>query len=211
MIFPAIDLMDGGAQWIHIVDLDGAKHGNAEQSELIINIAKNTKLKIQTGGGIRSLEQIKRLLEGGVERVVIGSLAITNPVMVKFWLSELGPERIVLALDVNIGEDGLPYPATRGWTETTETSLWDILADYSGSGLKTVLVTDIGRDGVMVGSNVELYKELAVQFPSLDIITSGGVGTLEHVKTLKTLNPHGIIIGKALYEGAFTIEDAIKC
>ena len=241
MIFPAIDLMDGGcvrlhkgdfskrtnydvdpvkvaqsyeaagAQWIHIVDLDGAKHGNAEQSDLIINIAKATNLKVQTGGGIRDLGQIKRLLDGGVERVVIGSLAITNPVMVKFWLTELGAERIVLALDVNIGDDGVPYPATRGWTEAAEKSLWDVLADYSGSGLKTVLVTDIGRDGVMVGSNVALYKDIAAQFPALDIITSGGVGKLSHVKSLKKLNPHGIIIGKALYEGAFSVEDAIKC
>jgi len=241
MIFPAIDLMDGGcvrlhkgdfskrtnydvdpvavaksyedagAKWIHIVDLDGAKHGSTEQSELIINIAKGTNLKVQTGGGIRDLSQIKRLLDGGVERVVIGSLAITNPVMVKFWLSELGPERLVLALDVNIGDDGVPYPATRGWTEAAEKSLWDVLADYAGSGLKTALVTDIGRDGVMVGSNVELYKDIAAQFPDLDIITSGGVGKLAHVKALKKLKPHGIIIGKALYEGAFTVEDAIKC
>lgn len=200
-----------GAEWIHIVDLDGAKHGKAEQSELIINIAKSTTLKVQTGGGLRDLEQIKRLLDGGVERVVIGSLAITNPVMVKFWLSELGPKRVVLALDVNINDDGVPYPATRGWTEAAKKSLWDVLGDYSGSGLKTVLVTDIGRDGVMIGSNVELYKDIAMQFPTLDIITSGGVGKLAHVKALKALNPHGIIIGKALYEGAFTVEDAIKC
>ena len=241
MIFPAIDLMDGGcvrlhkgdfaqrtnydvdpisvaksyedagAKWIHIVDLDGAKHGSTTQSNLIIDIAKSTELKVQTGGGIRDLGQIKRLLDGGVERVVIGSLAITNPVMVKFWLSELGPERIVLALDVNINDDGVPYPATRGWTEAADKSLWDVLSDYSGSGLKTVLVTDIGRDGVMVGSNVDLYKDIAARFPDLDIITSGGVGKIAHVKALKKLRPHGIIIGKALYEGAFTVEDAIKC
>ena len=131
--------------------------------------------------------------------------------MVKFWLSELGPERIVLALDVNINDDGVPYPATRGWTEAADKSLWDVLSDYSGSGLKTVLVTDIGRDGVMVGSNVDLYKDIAARFPDLDIITSGGVGKIAHVKALKKLKPHGIIIGKALYEGAFTVEDAIKC
>ncbi|MEP1229275.1 MAG: 1-(5-phosphoribosyl)-5-[(5-phosphoribosylamino)methylideneamino]imidazole-4-carboxamide isomerase [Litorimonas sp.] len=241
MIFPAIDLMDGGcvrlhkgdftqrtnydgdpitiaksyedagAEWIHIVDLDGAKNGNAEQSELITNIATRTNLKIQTGGGIRTLEHIQRLLNGGVERVVIGSLAITNPVMVKFWISELGAERIVLALDVNINNDGVPYPATRGWTEAADKSLWDVLRDYTGSGLKTVLVTDIGRDGVMAGSNIELYKNIANRFPALDIITSGGVGTISHVKALKALKPHGIIIGKALYEGAFTVEDAITC
>ena len=136
MIFPAIDLMDGGcvrlhkgdfaqrtnydvdpisvaksyedagAKWIHIVDLDGAKHGSTTQSNLIIDIAKSTELKVQTGGGIRDLGQIKRLLDGGVERVVIGSRAITNPVMVKFWLSELGPERIVLALIIDVDIEG---------------------------------------------------------------------------------------------------------
>ena len=241
MIYPAIDLMDGGcvrlfkgdfnqrtdyavspldvakgyaaagAEWMHIVDLDGAKHGKTEQADLIMEIARESGLQIQTGGGLRELAQIQRLLSGGVNRVVIGSLAVTNPQMVKFWISEIGQEQICVALDVNIGEDGEPYPATRGWTEASERTLWHVLDDYMGTGLKTILVTDIGRDGVEGGSNVELYQQIMINYPTLNLITSGGVGTLDHVSALKELNPYGIIIGKALYEDRFTLEEAIAC
>lgn len=241
MIFPAMDLMDGGcvrllkgdfgartnydadpvdvargyaeagAEWMHIVDLDGAKNGQAEQSELILKVANSANIKVQTGGGLRDLAQIKRLLDGGVDRVVIGSLAVTNPQMVKHWLREVGPESICLALDVNQGEDGEYRPATKGWTEQSKKTLWEVIGDFLGSGLKTILVTDIGRDGMQTGGNLALYKRIQSEFPSLDLITSGGVGTLDHVKDLKALNPHGIIIGKALYEGAFTLEEAMTC
>lgn len=241
MIFPAIDLMDGrcvrlfkgdfnqrteygmtpiemaksfrdaGTEWLHVVDLDGAKHAASEQSDLIIQIAKESGLRVQTGGGLRDLAQIQRLLEGGVERAVIGSLALSNPQMVKFWLGDLGSDKIVLALDVKYGDDGEPYPTSHGWTETGEKTLWNILDDYSGSGLKTILVTDIDRDGVLGGSNVKLYEDIAERYPDLDLITSGGVGTLDDVKALKKLQPHGIIIGKALYENKFSLEDAINC
>ena len=241
MIFPAIDIMDGGcvrlfkgdfnqrtnydaspmevaksyaaagAEWMHIVDLDGAKHGKTEQADLIIKVAKESGLKVQTGGGLRDLSQIQRLLDGGVERAVIGSLAVTNPQMVKFWIKEVGQQKICVALDVNIGEDGEPYPATRGWTETGSRTLWDVLDDYMGTGLSTILVTDISKDGVLSGANVDLYKSIMVQYPTLNLITSGGVGTLAHVKALKKLNPYGVIIGKALYENKFTLEEAIAC
>lgn len=241
MIYPAIDLMDGGcvrlfkgdfnqrtdyavspldvakgyaaagAEWMHIVDLDGAKHGKTEQTELIMEIARESGLKVQTGGGLRELSQIQNLLKGGVNRAVIGSLAVTNPQMVKFWISEVGQNHICIALDVNIREDGEPYPATRGWTEAGERTLWHVLDDYMGTGLKTILVTDIDRDGVESGSNIELYKKIMTNYPTLNLITSGGVGTLNHVAELKALKPYGVIIGKALYEKRFTLEDAITC
>lgn len=241
MIFPAIDLMDGGcvrlfkgdfnqrtnyetspmavaksyaeagAEWMHIVDLDGAKHGKSEQTDLIIRIAQESGLKVQTGGGLRELAQIQQLLQGGVERAVIGSLAVTNPQMVKFWINEIGQDKICVALDVNIGEDGEPYPATRGWTETGSKTLWDVLDDYMGTGLLTILVTDISKDGALGGANVKLYKKILTNYPTLNLITSGGVGTLSHVKALKALNPYGVIIGKALYENKFTLEEAIAC
>ena len=241
MIFPAMDLMDGGcvrllkgdfaartnyatdpievannyasagAEWMHIVDLDGAKNGQAEQSDLILKIANSADIKVQTGGGLRNLAQIKRLLEGGVNRVVIGSLAVTNPQMVKHWLRDVGPDAICLALDVNQGEDGEFRPATKGWTEASNKTIWDVIGDYLGSGLKTILVTDIGRDGMQTGGNIDLYKRIQSEFPSLDLISSGGVGTLDHVRDLKAIDPYGIIIGKALYEGAFTLPEAIQC
>ncbi|MEP4051739.1 MAG: 1-(5-phosphoribosyl)-5-[(5-phosphoribosylamino)methylideneamino]imidazole-4-carboxamide isomerase [Litorimonas sp.] len=241
MIFPAMDLMDGGcvrllkgdfgartnysadpvdvamgyaaagAEWMHIVDLDGAKNGQAEQSDLILKVANSADIKVQTGGGLRDLAQIKRLLDGGVDRVVIGSLAVTNPQMVKHWLREVGPDAICLALDVNQGEDGEYRPATKGWTEASKKTLWEVLGDFIGSGLKTILVTDIGRDGMQTGGNLDLYKRIQSEFPTLDLITSGGVGTLDHVKDLKAINPYGLIIGKALYEGAFTLDEAMTC
>lgn len=241
MIIPAIDLIDGrcvrlykgdfnqrtdydkdpidvakrfaaeGAERMHIVDLDGAKHGKSAQSDLIMKIAAESGLKVQTGGGIRDLSQIQRLLDGGIDRVVVGSLSVTNPQMVKFWLNEVTPSKIVVALDVNLDENGVPYPATRGWLEAGKRSLWEIMDDYSGSGLNTVLITDIGRDGVLGGSNVDLYKEVQSSYPTLNVITSGGVGSIDDVKALKALKPHGIIIGKALYENKFTVADAVAC
>lgn len=241
MIYPAIDLMDGGcvrlfkgdfnqrtdyeispvemakdfaaagAEWVHIVDLDGAKSGHTQQTGLIVDIAQESGLKVQTGGGIRDLSQIQTLLNGGVDRVVIGSLAESNPEMVKYWMSELGPERLTLALDVMIDDAGTPRPAVRGWTEESDKTLWHVIDGYANSGLKNILVTDIAKDGVLEGSNIPLYKKIRSDYPDLELITSGGVGSLKDVKALKKINPAGIIIGKALYEGKFDVKQAIAC
>ncbi|MGB6231364.1 MAG: 1-(5-phosphoribosyl)-5-[(5-phosphoribosylamino)methylideneamino]imidazole-4-carboxamide isomerase [Litorimonas sp.] len=240
MIFPAIDLMSGrcvrllkgrfdaktqydldpvevakgfkgsGAEWMHVVDLDGAKSGSVSQSDLIGQIARESGLRVQTGGGLRDVATIQRLLDAGVERVVIGSLAVTQPIMVRRWLEELGSDRIVLAFDLHV-KKRVAFPAIKGWTETVETPFSEILDGYRGSGLKTVLVTDIGRDGAETGGNTDLYKSILTDYPTLDLITSGGVGTLDHVRELKALDPYGIIIGRALYEGNFTLEEAIAC
>ena len=241
MIIPAIDIMNGGcvrllkgnfsdrtnydispiemakkfaldgADWIHIVDLDGARDGNLTQINLIIEIAQSCGVNIQTGGGIRELIHIKKLISNGIKRVVIGSLAVTNPRKVKSWIKELDNDRICIALDVNIDAQGIPYPAIRGWTESSDNSLWDILDDYVDSGLRTLLVTDINRDGAEMGSNVSLYQKIQDKHPKLNLITSGGVGSIKHVKALKALRPYGIIIGKAIYEGRFTLEQVINC
>ena len=239
MIFPAIDLMDrrcvrlfkgdfdqrtdyeatpmdvaksyadAGAEWMHVVDLDGAKLGMSTQSDLIMELATESGLKVQTGGGIRDAAQIKRLLDGGIARVVIGSLAVSNKKLVSSWMSEFGADKIVLALDVNIGQDGQPRPALKGWTEDSPETIWDVIEAYET--VQTLLVTDISKDGVLGGANVALYQEIIKKHPDIDLITSGGVGNLEHVKELKSLNPHGVIIGKALYENKFTVAEAIAC
>ncbi|MCF6274266.1 MAG: 1-(5-phosphoribosyl)-5-[(5-phosphoribosylamino)methylideneamino]imidazole-4-carboxamide isomerase [Robiginitomaculum sp.] len=241
MIFPAIDLMDGGcvrllkgdfdqrtnyaadplevaqgfakagAQYLHIVDLDGAKHQMAEQSGLIIKIARAVNMKVQTGGGLRTLEQIKTLLKGGIERVVIGSLAVSDPALVKSWMCELGSEKIVLAIDIMVDLDGTPRPATHGWTQTSDQSLWQVIEDFKDANLQTILVTDIAKDGGLGGANISLYQDIQKRYPKLDLITSGGVGSLEDITNLKALNPAGIIVGKALYENKFTLEQAITC
>jgi phosphoribosylformimino-5-aminoimidazole carboxamide ribotide isomerase len=200
-----------GADWIHIVDLDGAKDGKQAQSSLIIEIAQTCGINIQTGGGIRDLNHVKKLIDNGVKRVVIGSLAVTNPDKVKLWIKELPNDSICIALDVNIDKRGIPYPAIRGWTEPNDKSLWNILNNYIDSGLETILVTDINRDGAELGSNLSLYENIQDKYPNLNLITSGGVGSIKHVESLKLLNPYGIIIGKALYENRFTLEQAINC
>ena len=239
MIFPAIDLMGGqcvrllkgrfdartdydadpidvargyaaqGAEWMHVVDLDGAKAGTSMQAELIGRIARESGLRVQAGGGVRDLGAVQRLLDAGVERVVIGSLAVTQPVMVKRWLKELGPERLCLAFDVNLDERGTAYPAIKGWTEGTSEPFTEVLDGYAGSGLRTILVTDIGRDGAETGGNTDLYADILRDYPTLQVITSGGVGTLDHVRALKALKPYGVIVGRALYEGNFTVAEAI--
>jgi len=241
MIFPAIDLMDGGcvrllkgdfsqrtnysvdpalmaqnfeaagAKWLHVVDLDGAKNHMAAQSDLIIEIANATKMKVQTGGGLRDAEQIKYLLGGGIERVVIGSLAVKNPNLVAEWMQEFGPEKIVLAIDIFLDLDGTPRPATHGWTQTSKLSLWQVIDGFLSAGLQTILVTDIAKDGGLQGSNISLYLDIMRRYPDIDLITSGGVGALQDVVKLKTLNPAGIIIGKALYENKFTLAEAVSC
>jgi len=241
MIFPAIDLMDGGcvrlikgdfdqrtnysadpiemacsfasagAQWLHVVDLDGAKNHIAAQSDLIIEIAKSTDMKVQTGGGLRNAQQVKYFLDNGLERVVIGSLAVKKPNLVTEWLREFGSEKIVLAIDIFLDLDGTPRPATHGWTQPSELSLWQVIDAFLDAGLKTILVTDIAKDGGLQGSNIGLYTNIMVRYPTLDLISSGGVGTLENVRDLKRLNPAGIIIGKALYENKFTLYEAITC
>jgi len=241
MIFPAIDLMDGGcvrllkgdfdqrtnytaspietarnfeaagAKWLHVVDLDGAKNQNAAQSNLIIKIARSVNMKVQTGGGLRNIEQIKYLLNNGLERIVVGSLAVKEPELVKTWMGELGPDKIVLAIDIFLDLDGTPRPATHGWTETSEQSLWQVIDTFLETGLQTILVTDISKDGGLQGSNVGLYKDIMSRYPDLDLISSGGVGALTDVRALKNLKPAGIIIGKALYENKFSLSEAIAC
>ncbi len=241
MIFPAIDLMDGGcvrllkgdftqrtnyaadpiamaqsfadagAEWIHIVDLDGAKNQMATQSKLIIDIAKAANIKVQTGGGLRTIEQAQTLLDGGIERVVIGSLAVKNPALIKNWMAEFGSKKIVLAIDVILDSEGTPRPTTHGWTKTSKQSLWQVIDEFLDAGLQTILVTDIAKDGALQGSNVALYKTIMRRYPNLDLISSGGVGSLDDVRALKAVNPAGIIIGKALYENKFSLAEALSC
>ncbi len=241
MIFPAIDLMDGGcvrllkgdftqrtnyatnpismaqsfadagAEWLHIVDLDGAKNQIAEQSKLIIEIAKAANIKVQTGGGLRNIKQVKALLDGGIQRVVIGSLAVKNPALIKRWMAELGPEKIVLAIDVIMDSEGTPRPTTHGWTKVSKQSLWQVIDEFLGADLQTILVTDIAKDGALQGSNIALYETIMRRYPKLDLISSGGVGSLDDVRALKAVGPAGIIIGKALYENKFTLREALSC
>ena len=200
---------EDGAEWIHIIDLDGAKKGSPQQLDLIVELKKQTQLKIQTGGGIRNIEEAELVLDSGIDRVIIGSLALASPKSIINLITKYGAERIVLALDVNI-ENEIPFIATHGWQNATDFKLYDALSQFSDFGAEHFLVTDISCDGMLLGPNITLYEMLAIAYPTLNIQASGGVSSLEDIKLLHENKSEGVIVGKALYEGVFTLNDAIK-
>ncbi|MDG5899376.1 1-(5-phosphoribosyl)-5-[(5-phosphoribosylamino)methylideneamino]imidazole-4-carboxamide isomerase [Shewanella xiamenensis] len=241
MIIPAIDLIDGkvvrlyqgdygqqttfdlsplaqlqsyqdqGAKWLHIVDLTGAKEPAKRQTTLIAKLTAGLNANIQVGGGIRTEEQVAELLSLGVKRVVIGSLAVKEPELVKSWFNKFGSEAICLALDVNINQSGEKIVAVSGWQSGGGKSLESIVEDFSQVGLKHALVTDISRDGTLTGANTELYRELSSRYPDIAWQASGGIATLEDVTAVRDSGAAGIIIGKALLINQFNVAEAIQC
>ena len=199
-----------GATWVHIVDLDGAKAGQAVQHALIGELAAGTTASIQSGGGVRTVEDVERLLDAGVSRVVVGSLAVTKPDDVAAWLARFGPERLTLAFDVRVGEDGVPTPSLKGWTEAADFDLWDALDRYPAGTLSHVLITDVGRDGALTGPNLDLLAEARRRRPDLKIQASGGVSSLDDLTAAAAIGCDGAIVGRAIYEGRFTTGQAIE-
>jgi len=189
---------------LHIVDLDGARSGTQENRAIISAIAAESQLSIQIGGGIRDRETVSDWLSAGIGRCVIGSLAITQPDAVKAWLVQLGPEHIVLALDVNIDAMGTPMITTHGWTRPSDTSVYECIEDYRHVGLRHVLCTDVSRDGAMAGPNLELYKGIMVRFPDLQLQASGGVRDIRDLEALRDLGIPAAITGRALLDGKIT-------
>ncbi len=200
---------DAGAAWLHVVDLDGAKAGSVQQLALIAAIAQKTTLKVQAGGGVRHETDITALLGAGAARVIIGSLAIKNPDLVRTWLRHFGGDKIVLAFDVRLSATGLPEVLTEGWQEGSAHSLWNALDAYRGSGLQTILCTDVSRDGMMTGSNRSLYAKIQQKHAGLSLLASGGACSLDDVLALEAQGLGGVIIGKALYEGAIDLKAAL--
>ena len=205
------DYADQGATWLHIVDLTGAKDTSKRQLTLIKSMVDTKRMQFQAGGGIRSEEEVAQLLDIGVSRVVIGSLAVKQPELVKSWVTKYGAEHIVLALDINISENGEKLIATHGWQENSGVALEDLLNDFASVGARHVLCTDISRDGTLQGANVELYEEMAARFPNVSWQASGGIGSLNDISALKPTNVGGVILGRALLEGKFTVKEAIAC
>ncbi|GLR72005.1 1-(5-phosphoribosyl)-5-[(5-phosphoribosylamino)methylideneamino]imidazole-4-carboxamide isomerase [Agaribacter marinus] len=241
MIIPAIDLINGkvvrlyqgdyeqtteytydpidvvktyanaGADILHIVDLTGAKDTSKRQIPLIKDMVATGVMRFQSGGGIRTEQDVTDLLDAGIERVVIGSLAVSERVLVAEWFKKYGPDAIVLALDVNIDEQGNKYVATHGWQENSGVSIDELIAYYAEFGLKHVLCTDISRDGTLQGSNNALYAELVASYPMIQWQASGGIGSIDDIKALIPTNVQGVILGRALLEGKFTLEEALSC
>ena len=201
---------DEGAGWVHVVDLDGAEAGRAVQHDLIGRLAATRLAHVQSGGGVRSVEDVERLLTAGVSRVVVGSLAVTKPDAVAEWLARFGPERLTLAFDVRLGDDGLPTPALKGWTEAAGFDLWTAIDRYPAGTLSHVLVTDVGRDGALTGPNLDLLAEVVRRRPDLKVQASGGVATLDDLEACADIGCDGAITGRAIYEGRFTVSEAIE-
>lgn len=195
-----------GAKWLHLVDLDGARDPDKRQVSAIGDIITASGLKVQTGGGIRNGDDVQMLLDAGASRIVIGSLAVKDPVATRAIFNKFGGDVICLATDV-IPQNGAYMIAVSGWQEESQVSLDELIARYMDDGLQHILCTDISRDGTMEGCNIELYKNLKSSFPNLAIQASGGVNGLDD---LRALNSDGVIIGKALYEGVFSVKQAIE-
>lgn len=202
----AKDYCNLGAKWLHVVDLDGAQSGSPKNLSLIKMISSITGLKIQLGGGIRSTSHAIEALDY-VDRVVIGSLALLKPILVKKWLKDLDSDRFCLALDINLDKDGIPHVTTHGWTKNSNNTLWDLLESYSETNLKHVLCTDIARDGALLGPNVSLYHECVDRYPHIDFQASGGVRDVNDLHVLKKTGVAYAISGKALLEQRFSKEE----
>lgn len=194
---------DSGASWAHVVDLDGARSGSPVQHGLLAALTRLAPLKIQVAGGVRTADHVATLLHAGASRVVVGSLAVRDPDATTALLDRFGPECITLSLDVRLVDD-IPVVATHGWQEDSGLSLWDVAARYPGA--RHLLLTDIGRDGMLQGPNHELLEEAVARLPHLAIQASGGVTSLDDLTRLTTA---GAILGRAMWEGKLRLSEAI--
>ncbi|NLJ72450.1 MAG: 1-(5-phosphoribosyl)-5-[(5-phosphoribosylamino)methylideneamino]imidazole-4-carboxamide isomerase [Syntrophomonadaceae bacterium] len=202
----ALDFANKGAEWLHIVDLDGAFLGKPTNLQAIEAIRKKINIPLQVGGGLRTIEDVRLLLKIGVTRVIIGTKAVSSPDFIKELLDEFGAQQIVLGIDAKNG-----LVATEGWVNTLEISAWDFGRQMADLGVRYAVYTDIAKDGLLKGPNFTATKEMTTT--NLQIIASGGVTSLDDLKRLKEMESDGLvgaIIGKAIYEGKISIEDAIK-
>ena len=199
----ARDFKNKGAEYIHVVDLEGAKLGRPAHLEMVTAIAKETGLFIEIGGGIRKMETVEAYLSAGASRVILGTAAVTDEEFLKTALNTYG-DKIAVGADVADGQI-----AIKGWVEKSAYSLDGFLEKMQTLGVKTVICTDISKDGAMKGTNRALYKKLGEKY-ALDIVASGGVSTLDDVEALAKMDLYGAIIGKAYYIGAIDLEEAIK-
>ena len=199
----AQDFAAKGAVCIHLVDLEGAKNGTTPNFETVAAIKRETGLLCEIGGGIRSMETIEKYLSAGIDRVILGTAAVTEPGFVEAAVAKFG-DKIAVGIDIKDG-----YVAIKGWTVKSEENAMDFTAKMEKIGVKTMICTDISKDGAMEGTNHALYRELSEKF-SMNIIASGGVSSLEDVQRLSKLGIHGAIVGKAYYTGAIDLAQAIE-
>lgn len=232
-IFPAIDLRDGkvvrllkgnydemtvygddplaaakkfanaGAEFLHVVDLDGAKDGDTPNFQVVRSLAKESGLKVEIGGGIRDEETIRKYIDAGVYRVILGTIAVKDPAFTKSMIRKYG-EKVAVGVDIS-GRN----VAIHGWTCVSEISVDEIFAKLCADGVSCIICTDISKDGAMEGTNRQLYKELSEKYPAA-IVASGGVSSMDDVLALAEMGIYGAIIGKALYTGDIDLREAIE-
>jgi len=192
-----------GAEYIHMVDLEGAKEGTTPNFDIVRSVAIESGLKVEIGGGIRNEETVKRYIDAGVMRVILGTAAVNDSAFLEKMCSQYG-DKIAVGADLKDGE-----VAVKGWTEKSGVSGMDFCKRMQDMGVKTIICTDISRDGAMRGTNRELYKTLSERF-SMDIVASGGVSSIDDVKALSEMNIYGAIVGKAIYTGDINLKEAIE-
>lgn len=192
-----------GANYIHMVDLDGAKYGTTPNMDIVAEVAEKTGLFVEIGGGIRSMDTVKEYIDAGVSRVILGTAAICDEDFLKEAIRTYG-EKIAVGADVKDGKI-----AVKGWLEQSDVTLDEFFMKMQKLGVKNIICTDISRDGAMRGTNLELYRELSAKY-SLDITASGGVSSIDDVQELRKINLYGAIIGKAYYTGAVDLKEAIE-
>ena len=199
----AQDFRAAGASWVHMVDLEGARDGGTPNASVIASVAANTGLNVEVGGGIRSLDTVKQYLDLGVKRVILGTAAFADETFLKQALRQFGSQ-IAVSVDCRDG-----FVATHGWVNTTDMDCNTFCQKLQDLGVRTVICTDISKDGAMRGTNRALYAQLSQKF-SIDFIASGGVSSLEDIRALRALDLYGAIVGKAYYTGAISLAEAIE-
>lgn len=200
----ALDFKAKGALRVHTVDLEGAKLGGTPNFEIVKKIKEQSGLFVEIGGGIRDMETIRKYLSAGIDRVILGTAAVEDPDLVDRAVSEFS-ERIAVGIDLKDG-----FVAIRGWLQSSKMHAEEFFELMRSKGVRTIICTDVSKDGMMQGPNQLLYQELSKHFPDVDLIASGGVSSIQDIKNLKTLGIHGAIVGKAYYTGAVDLKEAIE-
>jgi len=196
---------DAGLQYLHLVDLDGAKQKKVVNYKILEQIASNTSLKIDFGGGVQSDEDVQRVFDAGAKQITGGSIAVKNPDLFETWIKRYGSEKIILGADVKNEKI-----AVGGWEETSELNIFDFLEKYLAKGIRYVICTDISKDGLLQGTSTELYQKILKKFPDIKLIASGGVSCMQDLEDLQNSGLEGAIIGKAIYEGKISLNELSK-
>jgi len=201
----AQEFVDAGAKHLHIVDLEGAKTGSVVNWDSLLAIRELSGITLQFGGGVRTDADVKCLIDIGINRIIIGSVALLSPDLLQRWIDRFGADQFCVALDLKEGN-----LTTHGWQKLTQTTLNEIVPVLMKIGVRNFLSTDIRKDGMLSGPNVELYKNLVDTFPTARWFASGGVHSLDDIRKLKTTDVAGVVIGKALYEGTLQLKNALE-